>query len=125
MSEPAGRIAEGTIGVVHRLLDEQIVDGYGQRCGRVDDLELQGNPPRITALLVGDGLYPRRVPRWAARLVRRVVGPERWGDNAVRIPWEAVDEVGVTVKLRGKGEELGLGMGDDPARWFVGRLPWN
>ena len=54
---------EGDIYVVHRLLDEQICDSEGKRVGRVDDIELLGDPPRVTALLVGDGLYPRRLPR--------------------------------------------------------------
>lgn len=125
MSEGPGRVDEQRIGIAHRLLDEQIVDAYGHRCGRVDDLELQGNPPRITALLVGDGLYPRRLPRWLAPLARRWIGPERWGANAVRVPIEEVGEIGVTVKLRGKGEELGLGVADHPERWLVARLPWN
>jgi sporulation protein YlmC with PRC-barrel domain len=116
---------EEQVGVVHRLLDEQIVDVEERRCGRVDDIELQGNPPRVTALLVGDGLYPRRVPARFRRLARRLVGPERWGENAVRVPWEAVDEIGVTVKLRGKAEDHGLGIGDDADRWLVRRLPWN
>lgn len=116
---------EGDIYVVHRLLDEQICDSEGKRVGRVDDIELLGNPPRVTALLVGDGLYPRRLPRRLARLMRRISGPERWGANALRIPWEEVDDLASTVKLRKKADDLGLGMGDDPKRWFVRRLPWN
>jgi sporulation protein YlmC with PRC-barrel domain len=116
---------EGEVYVVHRLLDEQICDSEGRRVGRVDDIELRGSPPRITALLVGEGLYPRRLPRWAARIARRISGPETWGSNALRIPWEEVDELSSTVKLRKKAEELGLGMGDDPRRWIVRRLPWN
>jgi sporulation protein YlmC with PRC-barrel domain len=116
---------EGDIYVVHRLLDEQICDSEGKRVGRVDDIELRGDPPRVTALLVGEGLYPRRLPRRLARLLRRMIGPEEWGGNAMRIPWEEVDDLGATVKLRKKAEDLGLGMGDDPKQWFVRRLPWN
>jgi sporulation protein YlmC with PRC-barrel domain len=111
--------------LVHRLLDEQILDAHGKRCGRVDDVELSGNPPRVTALLVGAGIYPRRLPRRLQRLARRVTGPERWGANARRIPWAEVEEIGTAVKLRGKAEELGLGIADDPERWFVRSLPWN
>jgi len=111
--------------LAHRLLDEQILDSEGRRCGRVDDIELKGTPPRVTALLVGEGLYPRRLPRRLARLARRLTGPERWGANTLRIPWQEVDRIEAAVHLRGKAEELGLGEGDDPGRWMVRRLPWN
>lgn len=116
---------QGEILVVHRLLDEQILDCDGKRCGRVDDIELQGSPPRVTALLVGEGLYPRRVPGRLRSLARRLAGPERWGANAVRVPWGSVDEIKAAIHLRGKAEEHGLGEGDDPERWMVRRLPWN
>jgi sporulation protein YlmC with PRC-barrel domain len=111
--------------IAHRLLDEQILDSDGRRCGRVDDLEIEGNPPRISALLVGEGLYPRRLPVWLRPPARRLVGPERWGANALRIPWEEVDEIDAAVRLRGKAEDLGLGAGDNPKNWLVRRLPWN
>jgi sporulation protein YlmC with PRC-barrel domain len=111
--------------IAHRLLDEQILDSEGKRCGRVDDIELQGSPPRVTALLVGEGLYPRRLPARLRGLARRVAGEERWGANALRIPWEEVDEINAAVHLRGKAEELGLGNGDDPEKWMVRMLPWN
>ncbi|HEV7483944.1 MAG TPA: PRC-barrel domain-containing protein [Solirubrobacterales bacterium] len=111
--------------IAHRLLDEQIVDSDGHRCGRVDDIEVSGSPPRITALLVGEGLYPRRLPKAVGRLARRLAGPEVWGANALRIPWGEVDELGAAVKLRKKAAELGLGEGDHPANWIVRRLPWN
>jgi sporulation protein YlmC with PRC-barrel domain len=116
---------EGQVFVAHRLLDEQILDCEGRRCGRVDDIELRGSPPRITALLVGEGLYPRRLPPVLRHAARRLLGPERWGANALRVPWSEVEEIDATVKLRGKAEEIGLGEGDDPERWMVRRLPWN
>jgi sporulation protein YlmC with PRC-barrel domain len=118
-------MSDAPIYVAHRLLDEQILDSEGRRCGRVDDIELRGNPPRVTALLVGNGLYPRRLPQPLRRLARRISGPERWGANAMRVPWEEVDEINAAVHLRGKAEEIGLGEGDDPRRWLVTRLPWN
>jgi sporulation protein YlmC with PRC-barrel domain len=111
--------------LAHRLLDEQILDSEGRRCGRVDDIELRGSPPRVSALLVGEALYPRRLPRRLRRLARRLAGPERWGARALRIPWEEVDRIEAVVRLRGKAEDLGLGHGDDPEDWMVGRLPWN
>ena len=111
--------------IAHRLLDEQILDSDGQRCGRVDDIELSGNPPRVTALLVGESLYPRRLPARLRGLARRISGPEVWGASAMRVPWEEVDEIDAAVHLRRKAEELGLGAGDDPENWLVRRLPWN
>jgi sporulation protein YlmC with PRC-barrel domain len=116
---------EGPIFIAHRLLDEQILDCDGRRCGRVDDIELRGNPPRVSALLVGEGLYPRRLPVWLRRPARRLLGPERWGNSALRVPWAEVARIEAAVHLRGKAEELGLGEGDDPERWMVRRLPWN
>ena len=111
--------------IAHRLLDEQIRDANGKRCGRVDDIELRGNPPRISALLVGNGLYPRRLPGPLRAAARRLTGPERWGANAVRVPWDQVDRIDAAVHLKGKAEEHGLGEGDDPERLMVRRLPWN
>jgi sporulation protein YlmC with PRC-barrel domain len=111
--------------IAHRLLDEQILDSEGQRCGRVDDIELGGNPPRIAALLVGESLYPRRLPKLLRGVARRIAGPEVWGSSAVRVPWEEVEEINAAVHLRGKAEEHGLGAGDDPENWLVRRLPWN
>lgn len=116
---------DGPIFIAHRLLDEQILDSEGQRCGRVDDIELRGSPPRVTALLVGESLYPRRLPARLRGLARRLAGPERWGASALRIPWEEVDEIDSAVHLRGRAEELGLGGGDNPENWMVRRLPWN
>jgi len=116
---------EGEILVVHRLLDEQILDSDGKRCGRVDDIELRGSPPRIAALLVGEGLYPRRLPKRLRGVARKLAGPELWGANALRVPWEKVDRIDAALHLCCKAEELGLGEGDDPERWMVRRLPWN
>jgi sporulation protein YlmC with PRC-barrel domain len=116
---------DGQILIAHRLLDEQILDSEGRRCGRVDDIELKGSPPRVSALLVGEGLYPRRLPARLAKFARRLAGPERWGANALRVPWEEVDRIEAAVHLCGKAEELGLGNGDNPENWMVRRLPWN
>ena len=74
----------------------------------------------------GEGLYPRRLPARLRGAARRLAGPERWGANALRIPWEEVDEIDSTVHLRSKAEELGLGAGRrSRERWMVRRLPWN
>jgi hypothetical protein len=45
--------------LVYRVLDDQLVDVDGRRCGRVDDLEFDGSlgdPPRLHAILSDRGL---------------------------------------------------------------------
>jgi sporulation protein YlmC with PRC-barrel domain len=81
--------------LVYRVLDLQLVDVDGRRCGKVDDVELSGEPLRATALLSGTGTFPDRLPRrLLPRLARRLVGRFVLGGNVVRIPWEEVDEIG-------------------------------
>jgi len=52
--------------VVYRVLDEQLIDVDGRRCGRVDDLEFDETvraAPRLHAILSGSGTWHRRLPR--------------------------------------------------------------
>ena len=122
--EQGGREMHGTLDVALRVLDQQVVDAAGRRCGRVDDVEFEGGPgepTRIAALLVGvDHLLPRLpVPlRIPARLT------QGWGDErSVRVPWDEVRAVTHVVRLERRAEEYGLGRGGDRARRLVGRLP--
>jgi sporulation protein YlmC with PRC-barrel domain len=101
------------------ILDHQLVDVHGRRCGKVDDLELEGvaeGKPRVAAILVGGSAWRGRglLGRLTARL---------GGGRGVRVPWGDVDEVGASVKLRQEASELGLGRGDDRARRFVAWIP--
>jgi len=101
------------------LLDHQLVDSEGRRCGKVDDLELEGvrsGRPRVAAILVGASAWRGRgrLGRLAAWIV---------GGRLVRVPWDEVAEVTAEVVLRRAAHELGLGRGDDRARAIVERLP--
>ena len=101
------------------VLDHQLVDRDGRRCGKVDDLELEGldsDAPRVTALVVGPPAWRSRgrLGRLAARAARRA---------SVRVPWGQVRDVGSGVELRSSASELGLGVGDDRARTWVERFP--
>ena len=101
------------------ILDHQLVDAEGRRCGKVDDLELEGvadGRPAVAAILVGVPAWRGRgrLGRLAARLVR---------GSLVRVRWDEVAEVAATVKLRRKASELRLGRGDDRARRFVEWIP--
>ena len=101
------------------LLDHQLLDCEGRRCGNVDDLELEGvsdGDPRVVAILSGPGAWRGRgrLGRLAARIGR---------GGVVRIPWEEVAAVKAHVELRKTAAELGLGKGDDRLRPFIEKIP--
>ena len=83
------------------LLDHQVVDCEGRRCGKVDDLEVVGIPdgkPSVEAFYCG----------------RR---------TAVRVAWSEVESVDSAVRLRRTASELRLGRGDDRAARWVAWIP--
>jgi sporulation protein YlmC with PRC-barrel domain len=85
-----------------KVLDHQLLDSNGRRCGNVDDLEIEGGPgeePRVTAIVVG----------------RR--------GKKVRVPWDQVADIEAGVVLRRPAEEYGLGRGDDRVRPWIEKLP--
>ena len=101
------------------VLDHQLLDVDGRRCGKVDDLELEGmdgQRPRVAAILVGPPVWRNRGPlgRLAAALAR---------GRTVKVPWSGVREIGSGVHLRQKAADLGLARGDDRARPLIERLP--
>jgi hypothetical protein len=112
--------------LVYRVLDDQLVDVDGRRCGRADDLEFEGGlgePPRLSAMLSGSGVWHRRLPRPLRALGERLFGTGVLGRDVIRVPWEQVEEIETVVELRGKARDLGLGQGDDRQARVVGRLP--
>jgi sporulation protein YlmC with PRC-barrel domain len=107
--------------VGYRLLDAELIDRDGWRCGRVDDVEIDGeagSPAQLTAILSGPGVLSRRVPRGVRRLASRL-----FGEDVVRVPWDAVEDIGETVRLKRRREDLGLGSGDTAAARVVARIP--
>ena len=100
------------------ILDHQLVDGDGQNCGKVDDLEiagLDGDSPQVVEIIVGGSAWRSRglLGRLAARL----------SGDAVHVPWPEVDSVSSVVTLKRPAAELRLNRGD--RRWapLVGKLP--
>jgi sporulation protein YlmC with PRC-barrel domain len=83
------------------VLDHQVVDSEGRRCGKVDDLELAG---------VRDG---------APSVEFVVVGRRR----RVRVPWSEVEKIDSAVHLRKPAHELRLGRGDARAGPLVAWIP--
>jgi sporulation protein YlmC with PRC-barrel domain len=115
---------DGTLDVALRVLDQQVVDAAGRRCGRVEDVEFEGGaggPARLAALLIGDDHLLPRLPA-ALRLAARLSGG-RGDERDVRVPWDEVRAVTHVVKLERRAEEYGLGRGDDRARRLVDRIP--
>ena len=110
---------KGEIDLGLGLLDHQLIDSEGRRCGKVDDLELEGlasGKPLVVAILVG-------APAWSgrgrfARLVARLAG-----GRLVRVPWSEVANIGSSVVLKRSAQELRLGRGDERARAIVERIP--
>jgi sporulation protein YlmC with PRC-barrel domain len=107
-----------TVDLALGILDHQLVDDEGRRCGKVDDLELElgENPPRVSAIIVGTTAWRDR-SRLGALLARLL------GVDSVRIPWEEVASIESAVQLRRTARELRLGRGDDRYRALVERLP--
>jgi sporulation protein YlmC with PRC-barrel domain len=101
------------------VLDHQLLDSEGRRCGKVDDLDLDGmseGKPCVSALLAGPPAWGGRgrLGRLAARLGR---------GRTVRVSWSEVVDIGSAVHLRRTARELRLGTGDDRARPWIERLP--
>jgi sporulation protein YlmC with PRC-barrel domain len=101
------------------LLDHQLLDSEGRRCGKVDDLELEGvrdGDPRVVAILTGP-------PAWAGRGRLGRLAARFTSGPLVRIPWEEVERIESGVHLRKRADELRLGRGDDRARRLIERIP--
>jgi sporulation protein YlmC with PRC-barrel domain len=104
------------------LLDRQLLDSDGRRCGKVDDLAFEGEPGeplRLVALVSGPEAW-RHSGRgglgWlAARLFR--------GDRTIHIPVDAIDEVGSAITLNRTAADLGLAHGEELAAQVVRRIP--
>jgi sporulation protein YlmC with PRC-barrel domain len=101
------------------LLDHQLVDVDGRRCGKVDDLELEWHPNgelRVVAILVG-------APAWRGRGLLGRIAARLGGGRTTHVPWEEVKEIASGIHLRKSARELRLGRGDDRARPWLERLP--
>jgi sporulation protein YlmC with PRC-barrel domain len=119
-------MATDRMDLVYRVLDEQLVDVDGRRCGRVDDLEFEGNlgdPPRLQTILSGSGAWHRRLPRPLRALGERIFGTGVVGRDLIRVPWEQVDDISSVVRLRAKARELGLAQGDERDATLIAKLP--
>lgn len=102
------------------ILDHQLLDRDGRRCGNVDDLAIEGGPgedAEVTAILSGPNVW-----RGRAGLLGRVAA---WvgRDGRVRVPWSEVAEVKSHVTLKKRAPDYGLGRVDDRLRPWIERIP--
>jgi sporulation protein YlmC with PRC-barrel domain len=97
------------------ILDHQLLDRDGRRCGKVDDLAIEDD--EVVAILAGPDVWRAR----AGRIGRVAAWLGRGGRT--RIPWIEVKNVGSAVELKRTAQELGLGRADDRVRPFVDRIP--
>ncbi len=109
-----------TIDLGLNLLDHQLLDADGRRCGKVDDIALEGAPGgdfEVVAILCGPGVWRAR-----AGVIGRIAA---WlgGGGRVRVPWDEVAGVDSHVKLHKRADELGLGRGDDRLRPYIAKIP--
>jgi sporulation protein YlmC with PRC-barrel domain len=102
------------------VLDHQLLDRDGRRCGKVDDVAIEGGAgerPQVVALLIGPGYWGQRAG-WVGRLAGRI-----GGGSKVRIDWGEVAKIDSAVHLKNSATKLGLGRGDDRLRRYVGKIP--
>jgi sporulation protein YlmC with PRC-barrel domain len=100
------------------ILDHQLVDGDGQNCGKVDDLEIAGlnsASPEVVEILVGGNAWRSR--GLLGRLASRPSG------DAVHVPWPEVDAVTSVVTLKRPAAELRLNRGADRWARLLGKVP--
>lgn len=109
------------ITVLPWLLDCQIIDSTGKRCGKVDDLALEGKPGqdlRIKAIIVGAEAWSGRRGGILHKLIAKLVP-----DTVVYVPWKYVEAIKPLVILRVPAEKVGLGLIDDRLGKWMRRIP--
>jgi hypothetical protein len=122
-------VVEGArFALVQQVVDKQMVDRSGRRCGKADGLVMVidgEGPPRITAIQVGGGTLASRLDprlgRWAAALAR-------WlgvrGGRPARIAWSHVARIDREVTLDLDSERSALSaMETWVRRELIERLP--
>jgi sporulation protein YlmC with PRC-barrel domain len=115
-------VNSATIDLALSVLDRQLIDSQGHRCGRVDDIELDGEPGKplvVSQLLIGQAAAKRRLPRF----LRPVVSPFSRRGGPVAVSWPDVYQVSHVVKLEKSWTELDLAAGERRAANWLARLP--
>jgi sporulation protein YlmC with PRC-barrel domain len=102
-----------------RLLDEQIVDSEGRRCGRVEDVEFDagaGQAARMIGILCGATAWKRRLPPRLAELI-----PDD-PKGLKRVAWDHVSQSNNEILLDCPERELEAVMEGEGAPLAVSQL---
>jgi sporulation protein YlmC with PRC-barrel domain len=108
------------IGLAHHVLDHQLLDSRGERCGKVDDVGIvaqEGGGFEVRCVLAGPGTLQRRCN---GSFLRWLVGLA--GDREVAVPWEQVTGIDDHVQLAIPAPDLGLAQGEERAARFLERV---
>jgi hypothetical protein len=105
------------------LMDRQLIDSEGRRCGKVDDLDLEGGPgeeTKVVAVVSGPEVWRAGKHGPIGWITARLFGG---GDDTALVHLDTIEELGPVIKLKLPAAELGLGQGDDRVAEFVRRIP--
>ena len=113
--------------VVHDVLDKPIVDRNGQEMGRVDGVEIevrQGEPPRLSAVLIGASVLGFRlhpaIGRWVHGLEHGLgIGDQR----PIRIEFSRLSEISENVAIDLTAEETGADTLERRVRTCLLKIP--
>jgi sporulation protein YlmC with PRC-barrel domain len=81
------------------MLDQQVIDVHDNLMGKVDGVVLelrQGQPARVSAIVIGGTTALWRIHPGLARWAERKLGGE---GHPARIPWSRILKIGVDVKV--------------------------
>lgn len=113
--------------VVRDLLDKAVVDRHGHEMGRVDGILLAqdaGQPPRLSAILIGPAALGSRLHPALGRLA---TAAERWlgvvRDQPAAIDCAEIDDVGRKVTLRLTISETAVAAVEQRLRAWVLKVP--
>lgn len=105
--------------VAHHLLDHQLLDTHGERCGNVDDVVLRerNGVVELEAVVSGAGaLYAR----YGGRLMRWLIG--LGGRAEAVVPATAIGVIDGQVRLTEPAPALGLAEGEERAGALLARI---
>jgi len=109
-----------TFELMRDIVDHELVDVTGTSCGQVDDVELSADGGSISALLVGSGVWSRRLPALAHVVIARLGLRAR-----VRVPVASIESIEEVIRLNAKASELGLGVPDRRVGKWLSHLPMS